>query len=213
MDSVILPKRGLVIRPFLGVNGLYLMRGWALWLFRHYSKPLFSMGLFSLTLISGAVTSFQTGWLSIQASMQSGTRVAEVEYISNPVHTTTTPAPAIATASAPPSITLLPYIVPRRPWNGYSWGHCTYYAANRRYIAANWGHARTWYKRAQIAGYETGAMPRIGAIAWTTEGRYGHVAIVEQTSGAQVLVSEMNYTGLNRISSRWVHYSTFKYIY
>jgi hypothetical protein len=210
MEHTLTTKRGLVIRPFIGIGGMYLVRGWGLWLFRRYSQTLVSLGLFTLTLFSGTITSFQTGWLSIQASINSPASNPEVAYIQG---APPQPPPTVATAASPPTITVLPYIAGRRPWNSYSWGHCTYYIANRRQIPSSLGHARTWYKRAQDAGYSTGTMPRLGAIAWTPNGRFGHVALVEEISGTNVLISEMNFRGLNRISTRWVPASTFKYIY
>lgn len=99
--------------------------------------------------------------------------------------------------------------------NSYAWGNCTWYVASRRQVPTNWGNARTWYPRAQAAGWRTGTTPVVGAIAWTSAGYYGHVALVEQVSadGAQVLVSEMNYRGLGIRSSRWTTAASFRYIY
>ena len=98
--------------------------------------------------------------------------------------------------------------------NGYSFGYCTYYVAGRRPIPNGWGDARNWYYNAQFSGFRVGRTPAVGAVAWTPRGYYGHVAYVEQVNGSQVLVSEMNYAGWNRVTSRWVHYSEFGgYIY
>lgn len=99
--------------------------------------------------------------------------------------------------------------------NGYAWGNCTWYVAGRRHIPRNWGHARTWYPNAQRAGWSVGAEPKVGAIGWTARGGrgYGHVVLVEKIEGGQVYIAEMNYTGLNRISHRWVPANSFKYIY
>lgn len=117
-----------------------------------------------------------------------------------------------ATTARNASGTLLPRFTPRA--NGYSYGYCTYYVAGRRYVPGGWGNARNWYYNAQFAGYAVGRTPAVGAIAWTPAGYYGHVAYVEQVNGDQILVSEMNYAGWNRITSRWVHYSNFGgYIY
>lgn len=95
----------------------------------------------------------------------------------------------------------------------YQFGHCTYYVAGKRPVPPGWGHAKHWYGRANAAGFATGTEPSVGAIAWTSAGYYGHVALVEAVEGPMVLVSEMNYTGWNKISRRWVPASTFKYIY
>ncbi|HSX01696.1 MAG TPA: CHAP domain-containing protein [Candidatus Saccharimonadia bacterium] len=99
--------------------------------------------------------------------------------------------------------------------NSYAWGQCTWYVATRRPIPTNWGNARNWLSHAQAAGWGTGSAPAVAAIAWTSEGYYGHVALVEDVDAenGQVLISEMNYTGLDRIDKRWAPISSFKYIY
>lgn len=100
--------------------------------------------------------------------------------------------------------------------NTYSWGYCTYYVKNRRPDMSNsWGNANTWYYRAKYQGWNVGNKAKKGAIATTTAGWAGHVAYVEKVSldGNWVTVSEMNYGGFNRISSRTVHFSEFLYIY
>src|ERR1019366_1757483 len=75
--------------------------------------------------------------------------------------------------------------------NTYAWGNCTYYVASRRRIPNRWGNAVNWYYAAQRAGYSVGTEPAVGAIAWTSAGWAGHVAIVEAISGGSVRVSEM----------------------
>ena len=98
--------------------------------------------------------------------------------------------------------------------NSYAYGFCTYYVAGRRPIPSTWGNARTWYSNAQISGYSVGSAPRVGAIAWIPTGYYGHVAYVEKVSGNNVTVSEMNWNGnWNKVTSRTVPASTFRYIY
>jgi len=58
-------------------------------------------------------------------------------------------------------------------------------------------------------------VPAVAAVAWTSAGFYGHVALVEQVSanGSMVYVSEMNYRGVGVKSTRWVSSKQFKYIY
>lgn len=98
--------------------------------------------------------------------------------------------------------------------NGYSYGYCTYYVASRRSVSGSWGNAYSWLYAAQADGYGVGSAPRPGAIAWTGAGYYGHVAYVESVSGGMVTVSEMNYNGnWNRVTSRTVSASSFRYIY
>lgn len=109
-----------------------------------------------------------------------------------------------------PPGTLAPYGTYR---NTYIWGNCTRYVASRRPVPNNWGNANTWLPRAKASGWATGSTPAVGAIAWTPAGPYGHVAVVEKVEGDRVFIAEMNYIGLNRISTRWVHASAFRYIY
>ena len=98
--------------------------------------------------------------------------------------------------------------------NGYAYGYCTYYVASRRSVPGNWGNANAWYYNAQASGFSVGSQPVPGAIAWTGAGYYGHVAYVESVSGGMVTVSEMNYNGnWNRVTSRTVSASSFRYIY
>ena len=97
--------------------------------------------------------------------------------------------------------------------NRYSAGQCTWYVASRRPVPGNWGNARSWYAGAQNAGWSTGSVPAIGAIAWTPAGYYGHVSVVVAVSAGQVEVSEMNYYGPYRIDQRWTTSSSWHYIY
>ncbi|HEY6736847.1 MAG TPA: LysM peptidoglycan-binding domain-containing protein [Candidatus Saccharimonadia bacterium] len=98
--------------------------------------------------------------------------------------------------------------------DGYAFGYCTYYVASRRNVPSNWGNANTWYYNAQASGFKVGSVPTPGAIAWSGAGYYGHVAYVESVNGGMVTVSEMNYNGnWDRVTSRTVPASTFRYIY
>lgn len=87
-------------------------------------------------------------------------------------------------------------------YNGYDYGWCTWYAANRRSqlgrpIPANFGDAWTWDDRAASAGYTVNRNPAAGAVAVTSSGRRpGHVAVVEQVNAdGSVWISEMNSRG------------------
>lgn len=100
--------------------------------------------------------------------------------------------------------------------NHFAYGWCTYYVASRRNIP--WfGNAGTWLSGARGAGFATGSTPQVGAIIVTAESRYGHVGIVESVnSDGTITISEMNYSGWNRVSSRTIStsYGAIKgYIY
>ena len=127
------------------------------------------------------------------------------------------PAPVtrLASVAAQPKPTIANF-KPTFGGNSYTRGYCTYYVASRRSIPGNWGNASQWYYNAIASGYAVGAAPQAGAIAQTADGwgGYGHVAYVESVNGGMVTVSEMNYNGgWNRVSSRTVPASTFRYIY
>lgn len=86
--------------------------------------------------------------------------------------------------------------------HSFPYGYCTWYVANKRYVP--WGgNAGTWLYHAKAGGYATGRSPKVGAIMVTTENRYyGHVAYVEKVSGDTITVSEMNYVGFAKRSTR-----------
>lgn len=121
------------------------------------------------------------------------------------------PAPATLAATAPAASD---YLAPRGTFaNSYTPGQCTWYVASRRRVPSGWGNAGRWMWSARAAGWATGSVPAVGAIAWTPAGYYGHVAIVEQVSGDSVLISEMNYYGPYRTDSRWISAGSMQYIY
>jgi len=102
--------------------------------------------------------------------------------------------------------------------NGYDYGYCTYYAAARSGAPSNWGNANTWAYYAALSGWTVSSAPRVGAIAQTSRGYLGHVAIVEAVSedGSQMKYSDMNgLAGWGRVGySDWVSSSYFEhYIY
>ena len=47
--------------------------------------------------------------------------------------------------------------------------------------------------RARREGYRVDTKPEVGAIAWSTEGYYGHVAWVSNVSGDTIEIEEYNY--------------------
>ena len=102
--------------------------------------------------------------------------------------------------------------------NGYAYGYCTWYAAGRVPVPSNWGNANTWDNLARVSGWNVSGTPRVGAVAQTNRGYYGHVAVVEAVSpdGTMIKYSDMNgLAGFNRVGySGWVPISKFdNYIY
>lgn len=103
-------------------------------------------------------------------------------------------------------------------YNGYDYGWCTWYVANKLSVPANWGNANTWDNYASGAGWTVSSKPRKGAIAQTDRGYWGHVAYVEEVSadGKMMKYSDMNgLAGWGRAGySDWVPVSSYpKYIY
>src|SRR6185295_19103818 len=81
-------------------------------------------------------------------------------------------------------------------FNGYDFGWCTWYVANRRAaigrpVPSNLGNAYSWYIIARNAGMATGFSPAVGAVAVNEGGN--HVSVVEQVNAdGSFWVSVMN---------------------
>lgn len=103
--------------------------------------------------------------------------------------------------------------------NGYDYGYCTWYAANRVPVPSNWGNANTWAYYAPSSGWTVSKRPVPGAVAQTTGPGYGHVAVVNEVSedGTMIKYSDMNgLAGWGRVgtTANWVPASKFNnYIY
>ncbi len=102
--------------------------------------------------------------------------------------------------------------------NGYDYGYCTWYVANKVAVPTNWGNANTWALYAALSGWTVNSTPVKGAIAQTSAGWEGHVAYVEEVSddGTMIKYSDMNgLAGWGRVGySGWAPASTFPhYIY
>lgn len=104
---------------------------------------------------------------------------------------------------------------PNSAGNAYAWGNCTSYVKTKRPdIGSFWGNANQWIDSARRDGFSTGDRPKIGAIGVSFNGFYGHVVYVESLNDdGTIVVSEMNYAGLNVVSSRATSPSEFSYIY
>lgn len=98
--------------------------------------------------------------------------------------------------------------------NTYGYGYCTWYVKNQApWIPNGLGNANTWASRAPSYGLTVSSVPRVGAVAQSSGGNLGHVALVTGVSGNSVTISEMNYQGWNVVSSRTEPISAFIYIY
>lgn len=86
----------------------------------------------------------------------------------------------------------------------FPYGYCTWYVAQRKYVP--WGgNAGAWLSNARASGKATGRAPKAGAIIVTGESRWGHVGIVEKVNGNSVTISEMNYAGFGKKSTRTIN--------
>ena len=110
--------------------------------------------------------------------------------------------------------------------NGYSYGYCTWHAANRRLASGlpmprNLGNAVTWATLGARAGLDVGGTPRAGAILWHKNtyiaGGLGHVGFVEAVNdNGSITVSDMNYPIWGVATTRTVaanEISSYLYIY
>lgn len=98
---------------------------------------------------------------------------------------------------------------------GFPWGWCTWYVASKKSIPWH-GNAGTWLAQAQNYGFATGSEPRVGAVIVTSESWFGHVGIVDGVDGDNITISEMNFAGFGRVSTRTIAKSFGKikgYIY
>lgn len=86
-------------------------------------------------------------------------------------------------------------------YNGYDYGYCTWYVANKRLAAgapmpSNLGNAATWATRAAAYGLRTGRTPAVGAAVVTSTRGAGHVGLVERVNAdGSIWISEMNSRG------------------
>jgi N-acetylmuramoyl-L-alanine amidase len=95
-------------------------------------------------------------------------------------------------------------------YNGYDYGWCTWYVANRISVPTNWGNANHWDEGARLSGWTVSATPQVGAIAQTNYGWAGHVGVVDAVKKEDgryyIKYSDMNgLAGFARVgSSDWV---------
>lgn len=125
----------------------------------------------------------------------------------------------IPNGSIAPAVTYASFFAASYGGNGYDYGYCTWYVANKIAVPTNWGNANTWALYAALTpGWVVSTQPVAGAIAQTSAGWEGHVAYVEAVSadGTMIKYSDMNgLAGWGRVGySDWVPISTFQhYIY
>jgi surface antigen len=113
------------------------------------------------------------------------------------------PTPTPRTQIANSNSSQISYVQTSSGPNHFPYGWCTWWVAQKRYVPWS-GNAWQWYGNAQAYGRSVGKTPVPGSILVTWESGYGHVAYVESVSGGSFTVSEMNYVGFGRVSTRTI---------
>lgn len=97
---------------------------------------------------------------------------------------------------APPQPTAPARLTARFGYNGYDYGYCTWYVAERRSVPVGLGNASTWAVRARAMGMLVNSSPAAGAAVQTSASGLGHVAYVEEVlPDGSIWISEMNSRG------------------
>jgi len=82
-----------------------------------------------------------------------------------------------------------------RKGNTYIFGYCTYYVKQvRPQTPSGLGNAKEWPVNSN--------KPQVGGVMVSYESSAGHVGFITGVDGDYLTVSEMNYKGFNKISSR-----------
>lgn len=105
-----------------------------------------------------------------------------------------------------------------------SWGmynrECVSYAAWKVYQSGRnmpywggYGNANQWPGNARSSGISVNGSPKVGDVAISMAGYYGHAMYVEAVSGGQVYVSQYNYAVQGEYSEMWVSASGLQFIH
>ncbi len=122
------------------------------------------------------------------------------------------PVAQVAATSSTKSGPAISYSLRASAGNNYSYGYCTWYVANRRYVASSLGNASQWPYNAPRAGMTVGNSPVAGSAGVTKSGN--HVVYIERVEGSTVYYSEMNGpAGWGRVNSGSAPASNFRYVY
>lgn len=149
-------------------------------------------------------------------------KAAEKPVTKTPVATKTAETPAVAKTSTVNATTGLKdryQIKFTGLGRGFVPGNCTWHVARNKTVTWR-GNANQWIKNARAQGVPTGKTPVIGAIVQFSghgyNAYYGHVGIVTDIQGDNLIVSDMNYRGLYEVTIRKVainHPAIDGYIY
>jgi surface antigen len=137
----------------------------------------------------------------IKAARDEAARVAAA---AQAAHQAALAAQAAALAAAQPPVVVGGPVLGASGGNHFTFGYCTWYVANKRYIP--WfGNAAQWWPNARPYGYPEGQTPQVGAVMVTMESGYGHVAYVEKVNAdGSWVVSEMNFVAWDVVDTRTI---------
>ena len=122
------------------------------------------------------------------------------------------PVARVAATSSAKSGPAISYSLRASAGNNYSYGYCTWYVANRRYVASSLGNASQWPYNAPRAGMTVGNNPVAGSAGVAKSGN--HVVYIERVDGGTVYYTEMNGpAGWGRVNSGSAPASNFRYVY
>jgi surface antigen len=110
----------------------------------------------------------------------------------------------------------LSYASPPRPTtaNTYEINQCTWWVKQWKPNVPNtWGDAKEWESRARQDGWTVSNTPVVGAVAQTSKGRWGHVALVIGVDGDSVTIREGNYDYNGSVRTASVPVSKYIYIH
>lgn len=98
--------------------------------------------------------------------------------------------------------------------NLYEYRSCTWWVKNWKPEVPNtWGNADNWGIQAAAEGWTVSMVPLPGAIAWSSRGTYGHVALVLDVTGDTVTIQEGNYDWNGSVRTTSVSITSYQYIY
>lgn|GEM_PF-1042346 len=122
------------------------------------------------------------------------------------------PISQIAATYSAKSSPAISYSLRASAGNNYAYGYCTWYVANRRYVASSLGNANQWPYSAPRAGMTVSKDALAGSAGVAKSGN--HVVYIERVEGGTVYYSDMNgAAGWNRVGSGSAPASNFIYVY
>ncbi len=126
--------------------------------------------------------------------------------------TVAAPVARVAATTSAKSGPAISYSLRASAGNNYSYGYCTWYVANRRYVASSLGNASQWPYNAPRAGMAVSNSPVAGSAGVTKSGN--HVVYIERVDGGTVYYTEMNGpAGWGKVNSGSAPASNFRYVY